>query len=122
MIALLDSSDIHHVWALETFRATVDADLVMPSLTYAEVLVHPIRERKLQLFERNAQGLGLLVKDVSGVDATALADLRANTNLKMPDVVALHEALYTGAALATTDSTLAQVARGHSLGVFCPAF
>jgi hypothetical protein len=56
-IALYDSSDHRHEWALGMFRNTLSHDLVMSSLTLAEVMVHPARAGTVQRFEDGIAGL-----------------------------------------------------------------
>jgi predicted nucleic acid-binding protein len=120
VIALYDSKDKNHSWALELFRETISFDLVMPSLTYAEVLVHPIRSRKQKSFEKGIAGLGIRIHGLEASEATCLAQIRAKTNLKMPDAIVLFTALEAKAAIATTDKSLALSARKLSVGVFQP--
>lgn len=83
--------------------------------------MHPTKAGQKAQFEKSVSGLGIVVGDISAKDASAIADLRVRTKLKMQDVVVLHEALKTGAAIATTDKSLALQARKLSLGVFQPA-
>jgi predicted nucleic acid-binding protein len=118
LIALYDSQDKHHPWALQMFIDTIQLELAMPALTYAEVLVHPIRAGKRSKFEKSIRGLGISFHGLAPEDALELAELRVKTNLKMPDVVVLHRALSLNAAIATTDKNLAEQARKLSLEVF----
>lgn len=120
LIALVSSNDPHHGWALEMFRDTVGFDLQMNALTHAEVLVHPARAGKLERFTKLIGGLGMEITPIGISDSTALAKIRANTNLKMPDVVVLHQAMKVKGSIATTDQTLAKIAKEKGLGVFDP--
>jgi predicted nucleic acid-binding protein len=121
LIALHSSRDPHHRWALSMFSETIAFDLAMNALTYAEVLVHPTKAGQQAKFEKSVGGLGIVVGAISEKDASAIAELRVKTNLKMPDAVVLHEAIKSGAAVATTDKLLAAHARKLSLGVFQPS-
>lgn len=120
LIALVSSQDPHHNWALEMFRDTASFELQMSALTQAEVLVHPARAGKLEKFLKLIRGLGLEITPIEEADASELASIRSNTNLKMPDAVVLHQALKVKGSIATTDNKLAQVAKAKGLGVFKP--
>jgi predicted nucleic acid-binding protein len=118
LIALYDSKDLHHKWALQMFTDTVGDELVMSALTYAEVLVHPIRAGQRDKFERSIKGLGIRIASFEPQDAGDLAELRWRSNLKMPDAVVLHQALKLKGCISTTDRAIAQQARKFSVGVF----
>lgn len=120
LIALHDSEDRHHTWARGMFLDTIDATLAMSVLTYAQVLVYPTRAGKVAEFEQNIAGLGIEIVTVGAGDATALANLRASTSLKMPDVIVLHLAAGLGASLATTDRGLAAEATRSGVSVLEP--
>ncbi len=120
LIALVSSKDPHHNWALDMFRDTASFELQMSALTQAEVLVHPARAGKLEKFLTLVRQLGLEITPIEEVDASRLASIRSNTNLKMPDAVVLHQALKVNGSIATTDNKLARVAKAKGLGVFKP--
>jgi len=120
LIALYDSGDCHHRWALDVFRQTLRHDLVMPALTYAEVMVHPARMGARQRFEDDIAGLRIDIREVAPGDAGPIAELRASSSLRMPDVVVLHLALSLGATLATTDKSLADEAGRKAVRVIAP--
>lgn len=125
LIALMNSGDRHHHWAVGVFTQTLDYDLVIPALTLAEAMVHPVRAGKLSQFERSVEKLGLTTSAMLADSAAQLAALRAKTNLKMPDCVVLHEALLARkadalTAIATTDNALAIEAVKAQLTVFAP--
>jgi rRNA-processing protein FCF1 len=100
---------------------TVDSELTIPALTFAEVLVRPIQVGKLKKFERSIEKLGLRVLPLDAGASVELATLRASTSLKMPDAVVLHSAMTAQAVLATTDLKLAAAAREHGVPVFAPS-
>jgi predicted nucleic acid-binding protein len=120
LIALVSSKDPHHNWALEMFRDTASFELQMSALTQAEVLVHPARAGKLEKFLKLIRELGLEITPIEEADASKLASIRSNTNLKMPDVVVLHQAMKVNGSIATTDQQLAKVAKSTGVGVFHP--
>lgn len=120
LIGLHDSADPHHDWALEVFRTTLDKNLAMAVLTYAEVLVHPTKAGNRNLFESNIRGLEIEILPLSESSAGVLADLRAKTRLKMPDVIVLHSAIETSGTIATSDKALALAANDLGLQVLAP--
>jgi len=120
LIALYDSTDHHHPWALELFTHTLGDDLALSSLTMAEVMVHPIRAGMLTQFDAGISGLNLTVHAIDHDHARQISQIRASTTLKMPDAVVLQLALRLGATLATTDQALATQAMGQALSVFEP--
>lgn len=117
LIALYDSRDTHHEWAVDLFLTTARFTLAISALTYAEVMVHPAREGRLDDFVTGVSGLQLDIHSVEAGDAEAIAQLRDTTGLTMPDVCVLHCAMTRSATLATTDRKLADIARRHSLTV-----
>lgn len=117
LIALLDKKDKHHRWAFGMFPATLGYGLVMPALTYAEVFVHPTRAGQADTFENNIAGLGLDIRPIFDSDTRGLADIRAESSLKMPDAIVLQLALEEQATLATTDKFLAREAERRGLKV-----
>lgn len=120
LIALLSEKDEHHLWAMRMFFETCEYELQMSVLTFSEVLVHPQREGVAKKFLNNINGLGLQIKAFAAQSAVEIAELRAKTALKMPDVVVLHQAMESNARLATTDSALAQRAKKQGLFVYQP--
>jgi predicted nucleic acid-binding protein len=120
LIALHDDSDQHHSWALKMFIDTVDAELQMSVLTFAEVLVHPTKAGNQAQFQASIRSLKIQVEALTEEQSPGLAELRAKTGLKMPDAVVLSLALSSNAEIATTDKTLASKAREYGLGVYQP--
>ena len=120
LIALHDSEDPHHSWAVQMLSDTIEFELAIPALTYAEVLVHPTKAGKAGLFEKSVSGLGIKVHDITSTDSVEIATIRVKTGLKMPDDVALQLAAKQQASLATTDKALATAARKLAIGVFQP--
>jgi len=65
-------------------------------------------------------GLGLEVQGLDQADVSSLANIRAESGLRMPDTIALHLALKSDSSLATTDRALGKAALGASLRVLQP--
>ena len=121
LIALYSSKDRNHAWAMDFFKQTLDRDLKMTVLNFSECLAHPVRAGKLQRFNAGIAGLGIEIVGLEPLAGPELAKLRAETGLKMPDVLVLFEALKSNAALASTDSQVSNTAREMSLEVFSPS-
>jgi predicted nucleic acid-binding protein len=107
LIALLDSEDHHHAWALRLFERTLSDELAISALTLVEVGVHPHRASRVGEFQDSVAGLNLTVRGVDPDEVAALSALRARTTLKMSDAVVLNLAIRTHASLAATDQALA---------------
>lgn len=122
LIALINERDAHHTWARELFTSTTGEEWVISSLTLAEVMVHPVRAGKAEDFLRGIEGLRLRTEGIQAEDAAELARLRAETSLKMPDVIALHLANRLAATLATVDRRLAAKASELGASVTAPQF
>lgn len=107
VIALLNPEDAHHSRAAGLLVEVPEEDLHIPAVTLGEALVWHVRagtgERALEVLE----DLGLSVIE-SKEDPLALARVRAESGLRMPDCIVLHHALTRGEALATMDERLAR--------------
>ena len=119
LIALQDDRDSNNSWAQVFFRSTLDADFAMPALTYAECLAHPIKTGRADIQDKNLESLGINLLATDEHRTRAIAEVRANTNLRMPDAIVLSEALRFG-HLATTDAQLAKAASDAGLKVYSP--
>ena len=120
LIALLSSDDPHHDWAVRMFLDTVAWQFQMTVLNQAEAMVHPTKSSRLEQFLAAVDNLRIEIVPVESSDGAQLAKIRADTNLRMPDVLVLHQALKVQGAIATTDKDLAKAARARSVGVFAP--
>lgn len=110
VIAYLDRRDPHNDSAVKLLLDHLDEELVISTLTQAEVLVGPAKHGRLAHAERVLERLGVRVLGLSADAAARLAVLRAETGLKMPDCCVLLAAEQEGAALATYDRRLLVVA------------
>ncbi|MCZ2404630.1 type II toxin-antitoxin system VapC family toxin [Paenarthrobacter sp. Z7-10] len=117
LIALLETGDQHHQRAREFLSAAVDQPWIINVLTLAEVMVAPARFGRLPLAKAALDSLALRVDAISADQAEALALLRAETGLKMPDVCVLLTALAAGASVATFDDRLASAARSRGVSL-----
>lgn len=120
LIALYDSTDAHHEWALHMFRDTLADDLVMNVLTHAETLVHPARAMRLTEFTSGISGLGIRIIGIEPSMGVELARVRVESALRMPDTVVLAQAIALNATIATTDRTLATRAAEFGMQILAP--
>lgn len=118
IVALRDSNDAHHVEAAEINDTVVDERVLLHPVTFAECLVAPA---KLGMVEDAAVALRAAF-EVTEVDRDAplrWASLRADTGLRLPDVIILDTALHHGArAIATFDEKLAARSLDRKLKIF----
>jgi len=117
VIALVDSSHIHHESAKLIYLENAGEELYLSVLTHAEILVTPARDKKLKSFNANLESGGFEVIGITPDFALELAKCRAETSLKMPDACVLALAKSLGAALTTADQKLAAAARKAKVGV-----
>lgn len=115
LIAYLDSEDVHHDRAEALLANEIDDDLAISSLSLAEVLVVPARERRLDVVRRALADLDLVELPFPTDAAVKLAQLRADSNLKMPDCCVLLAAEEEQARLASFDERLLNAATVRGL-------
>jgi toxin FitB len=116
-IAWLDGADAHHEAATQLLLDHADVDLLLHPVTLAEVLVGPARTGKAELARDALRDAGFRV-DVPDVDEPMrVAQLRAQTGLKLPDCFVLDVARVHAASLATFDVRLADTARQQRIEV-----
>lgn len=120
LIALVDSQDAHFEWAFGIMTIATGEPFYISAITYAEVLVHPARGRKLDIFIRDLADSGFEIVDVTEADSISIAAIRARTNLKTPDATVIALAKSLDLPIATADLDLAAAARQLGLGVSQP--
>jgi predicted nucleic acid-binding protein len=120
VIALWQDYDAHHEWGLWQLGEFAADDLVMPSLTLTEALVHPAQAGQGEALLASIETLRIGVLPFDGSSALSLATTRASTGLKLPDALVLHEAGRVGAALATCDRKLESASRTLGIQTFSP--
>lgn len=117
LIAQLDHDDALHQRAVRLLEGLGRARLLASVLTVAECLVHPAKRGAAPRIERALTSLGLERVALESDDAAALAAVRADTGLRMPDAAVVHAAEKLRAELATSDRALARAARDRGLVV-----
>ncbi len=114
MIAVFDPLDAHFASARDVFRAQSTQRLVAHRHTMAESLVVAARANLTAAVAAALASLGVGRLDEPD-DPVALAELRANTSLRMPDACVLLAAKRDGASIATFDQRLAHAARENGI-------
>ena len=115
LIAFLDGDDNHHGAAEQLLTDAVDEDLAVNSLTLAEVLASPIRDGRLEPGLAALYALEVRELPFPADTAVRLAQLRAATNLKMPDCCVILAAEGIAAPVASFDERLTQTAEMRNL-------
>ena len=115
LIAHFDARDAQHDRALKALTSTGSEELGASVVTLAECLVGPARAERLDQAHAALSDLGVSELGLPSDSSTALAALRAQTNLRLPDCCVLLCAQRQRASLLTFDDQLAK--RARSVGV-----
>jgi predicted nucleic acid-binding protein len=115
LIAHFDARDAQHDRAGSALAATGSETLGASVVTLAECLVAPARAGRLDQAKAALRDLGVIELALPVDSATALAALRAQTNLRLPDCCVLLCAQLEHAALLTFDERLAKRAVSASI-------
>ncbi len=115
LIGYLDAGDAHHERATALLAREVDDDFAVNLLTLAEILVAPTRTGRRDKVLGILDDLGVETLPFPPGSAVTLAQLRAETLLKMPDCCVLFSAHDRRARLASFDERVVKAAR--ALGV-----
>jgi toxin FitB len=116
IIALLDANDAHHARAAEVLDDLRDP-LAASALTIAEVLVGPTSAGRLTAARSALATLEIEAVPIDAGAAPRLAQLRAQTALKLPDCSALLAAeIVAASTLLTFDDRLRRVATEFGFG------
>lgn len=121
VIAHLYPHDPHHRIATEYLRAIAADGFVIHSVNLAEVLVGGVRAGRGQEMLTDLEAIGIRVAQQLDGEPLRLANLRAESGLKLPACCALDTALTTASALATFDEGLVKAARRYHVTV-APGF
>ena len=115
LIGYLDAGDAHHDRATALLTREVDDDFAVNLLTLAEILVAPTRTGQRDTVLSILADLAVETLPFPEGAAVTLAQLRAETVLKMPDCCVLLSVLDQQARLASFDDRLVKAA--HTRGV-----
>ena len=118
LIALMNAGDAHHRDAVTLVRrAAIAGDVAAHPITIAESAVGAAEHGRLPQVRDAFAGLGLETAPGDPDQPWRLADLRAKTQLALPDCCVLDVALETQGTLATFDARLAAAARERGVPV-----
>jgi predicted nucleic acid-binding protein len=115
LIAHFDGTDPHHAAATALLLEAVEERFSASPLTLAEVLVGPARAGRLAEAEAVLHDLDVATVRLPGDAAARLAQLRADTGLRLPDCCVLLAAQDSGGAVVTFDDR--QATRARELGL-----
>ncbi len=117
LIGYLDASDAHHERATALLAREIDDDFGVNLLTLAEILVAPTRTGQRDTALDILDDLGVETLQFPAGSAVMLAQLRAETLLKMPDCCVLLSARDREARLASFDERVIKAARALGLDI-----
>lgn len=115
LIAHLKSGDVHHEAATALLLAGTPGQMLVHTVTLAEVLVGGVRIGRGASMRDALYSMGIVVAPRDDGEPLRLAELRTTSGLKLPDCCALDAAIHHQAALATFDDQLAGAARRHGV-------
>jgi predicted nucleic acid-binding protein len=110
LIAHLDADDTHHERARERLLDAADQQFAASPITLAEVLVGPTRAGRLPEARAALGTLGVTELPLPANAAERLAQLRVETQLKLPDCCVLLAAHEAACPVLTFDERLAREA------------
>ena len=117
LIAHLDPANPHHQAATAILLAGTSGQMLVHTITLAEVLVGGVRIRQGVSMRDDLHGAGVVIAVGDDAEPLRLAELRTTTGLKMPDCCVLDVAIRHQATLATFGSVLAIAARRYGVPV-----
>lgn len=117
LIGYLDADDAHHDRATALLTREIDDDFAVHLLTLAEILVAPTRTGQRDKVLGILTDLAVETLQFPEGSAVTLAQLRAETLLKMPDCCVLLSALDQQARLASFDDRLLKAAQARGADV-----
>jgi predicted nucleic acid-binding protein len=117
LIGYLDTQDAHHDRATALLTREIDDDFAVNLLTLTEILVMPTRAGQRERVLGILTDLEVETLQFPQGSAVTLAQLRAETMLKMPDCCVLLSALDQQARLASFDDRLMKAAQDRGLDV-----
>jgi predicted nucleic acid-binding protein len=115
LIAHLDGNDSQHAKARAIFGDNSATPFGASEISLAEALVVPTRAGKLETAQWGLDRLGVSSLQLGSDTPARLAQLRAETNRKLPDCCVLLAAQEHGGAVASFDSDLVRTAQGLGL-------
>ena len=117
LIGYLDAKDAHHDRATALLTREIEDAFAVNLLTLAEILVVPTRTGQRDKVLAMLDDLAVETLQLPDRSPVVLAQLRAETLLKMPDCCVLLSALDQRARLASFDARLVEVAKARGVDV-----
>lgn len=111
LIAHLNTADIHHQAATTLLLRSEPGQMLVHTVTLAEVLVGGVRIGQGALMRDDLHAAGIAIAPHDDGEPLRLAEMRADSGLKLPDCCVLDVAVHHRATLATFDDALAAAAR-----------
>jgi toxin FitB len=115
LIAHLNPGDPHHQAATAILLTGTPGQMLVHTITLAEVLVGGVRIGHGAAMLDDLRATGIAIAPHGEGESLRLAELRANSGLKLPDCCVLDVAIHYRARLATFDEALAAAARKRSV-------
>ncbi len=115
LIAHLEPADKHHDRAAGLLLAHQAEEFAASVISLAEIYVGAARANRLTDVEHAIARLRVAAVPLPAIAARRLAEIRATTNLKLPDCCVIHAAEQHHGTVATFDSLLADQARRLNL-------
>lgn len=115
IIAFFNRDHVHHVSCARFIEANAAERFCASGVTLAETLVRAVEQDVAEELLEDYETLGIEPVDVPGGSAAALARVRAESGLRMPDAIVLFTAELTRAELATTDAAAARAAERRGI-------
>jgi predicted nucleic acid-binding protein len=96
LIGFVDPADVHHADAVAWMREATrpQTERWFCAVNYSELLIAPIREGRHEHIRAMLGSLSISIAPVDAELAERAADVRARTNLKLPDAYALATAMH----------------------------
>ena len=117
LIGYLDAGDAHHDRAAALLTREIDDDFAVSLLTLGEILVAPTRTGQRDTVLDILDDLGVQTLPFPAGSAVTLAQLRVETQLRMPDCCVLLSARDQQARLASFDARVVRAARGLGIAI-----
>jgi toxin FitB len=112
LIAHFETTDPHHARSTQILAKYQHHEFAISTITLAEFLVGPARTGQTQAARQALDTLGIRTHGLDGNAAWRLAELRAQTGLKLPDCCVLYTAeRQTDTLIATFDTRLEEQSR-----------
>lgn len=118
LIAQFDARDAQHGQAMQALSTIAEEALGASTITLAEILVGPARAGRLEEAHAALRDLAVDELPLPADAASRLAELRAQTDLRMPDCCVLLSAQQERASLLTFDDRMGKRAEQIGIPVF----